>query len=225
MALNNYQNFVQSVIQRSFRNDITTDLVDEFIRLCEQDFIYGLDGNGTKLRVREMHELTRNTISTNDRYLALPPRYLEMVKLVVYPEIIGLEDFTSKVKTSYPYSMTYVSPEALNVNNRSSFPCYYTITNQIEFDTLSNERYAIEVNYMSSPLGLSSSNETNDVLTAYPNIYLYGTLYHLYEYIQEPQSAVYWRNSFLKAIDTANSSHDISSMGPVPTIVFESNVP
>lgn len=225
MALNNYQNLVQSVINRSFRNDITTDLVDEFIQLCEQDFIYGVNSDGVKLRVREMQELARNTVSTNDRYLALPDRYLSMIKLVIYPDIVGLGNFSEEVKDSYPYSLTYLAPEAMNVVNDARFPSYYTITNQIEFNTLSDQRYAIEVNYLGAPLGLSSSNPTNDILTAYPNIYLYGILYHLYEYIQEPNITAYWKNSFMMAIDSANEQYYSSSLGPSPTTVIEEDVP
>lgn len=225
MALNNYQNLVQSVINRSFRNDITTDLVDEFIQLCEQDFIYGVNSDGVKLRVREMQELARNTVSTNDRYLALPDRYLSMIKLVIYPEIVGLDGFADEVKDSYPYSLTYLAPEAMNVINEARFPSYYTITNQIEFNTLSDQRYAIEVNYLGAPLALSSTNQTNDVLTNYPNIYLFGTLFHLYEYVQEPVITSYWKNAFTAAIDSANEQYYSSSLGPSPTTVIEEDVP
>lgn len=225
MALDTYANLISSVIGRSHVNTITQDLADEFIDLTEQDFLYGVGPESSRLRIREMESNTQDVCSTTSRELSLPTGYLQFTKIRIFPEITTTTGFSTNVLSYYPQDLDYLSPESLKITTATGVPQNFTISSSILFDFVPADTYVVDMFYYAKPTALSDDNTSNDILTNYPSIYLNGCLYHLYEYIQEPTAATYHYNKFVEAIRAANSSNSDSSLGPNPTITFEGYVP
>lgn len=170
-------------------DDTTTfaNYVDEFVDVVESY----LNDN---LRVREM--LTRDTAScsTSSRYLAYPAGYLEMKRLRL---------LTSPIRT-----LTMVTPE--NITNYdltgTSDPEFYSdIDEQLEFNVIPSQAYTVEMLFYETISGLVA-NETNAILTRYPNIYLYGTLAEAFRFSFDEQRADYYDGIFNRLIMSANEA-------------------
>ena len=73
-----------------------------------------------------------------------------------------------------------------------------------------DDEYAITITYTADLVPLSQANQTNNVLTKYPNIYLYGCLKQAFIYTEDTEEAVKYDGLFNGAISSANmSEHDI----------------
>lgn len=83
----------------------------------------------------------------------------------------------------------------------------------------------IELTYYAKPSGLTTTNLTNDILTNYPDVYLFGCLAEASKYTQDPESLQYYEQRFVEAVDFANEqSFDAevsgSDMAVTPIIGF-----
>lgn len=208
MALDTYSNLKIAIQKWTRRNDIDAH-VDDVIDLCETE-IYSNDQQILFLRSFE----TRSTASTSttSRFLALPDDY------------IGFRQIRLVLADSFP-DLIYKSPEQLFVLDRTGMPVHFTVTSQIEFDRVSDVVYTCEVSYYKKPTALSSSNQTNDVLTNHPNIYLFGCQWATYIYASEEQKAELAYARFIKAIVGANERDEFGRYGPAPVMRIEGCVP
>lgn len=164
MALSTYVELQASVASWLARSDLTTPIVD-MIRMCEAEF------NRT-LRCREMEQ---RAYATATEYMAMPTGYLEM-------RSIQLNE-TPKV------ALEMVAPEILDANYSSASGeprVYCLLANQIQLGPAPDGTYTVEIDYYEviPPL---ASNTTNWLLTAYPDLYLYGSLLRAGGYLRDPQ--------------------------------------
>jgi len=62
-------------------------------------------------------------------------------------------------------------------------PNFFTIVgNEIQLDRVPDSEYTLEIQYYRKATPLSDSNQTNDILTNHPSIYLFGALVALFSY-------------------------------------------
>jgi len=202
MPFANYADLKQAIEVFSHRTDIS-NVVDDLIDLTENDIDKKL-----KLRNNEL----RATASASSRFLALPDRFLEMRRL-------------SLINGSTTKDIEYRSPESMRVSSTSGEPRFFTITSQIEFDKAPSTTYTIEMSYYARLEALSSSNTTNDVLTDYPDLYLYGTLMHLSIWERDIKQAQLYKSLFDEQIAQANAQERRGRYGPAPTIAMEGWTP
>jgi hypothetical protein len=78
--------------------------------------------------------------------------------------------------------------------------------------------YTVQFQYFKKALPLSATNQTNEVLTKYPNIYLFGTLAALFAYAQDTQQEISNINKFIGAIRGANKADKKGRYGPAPAM-------
>lgn len=204
MALGTYEDLKASIERFSHRTDIS-DVIDDFIDLAENTIDKGL-------RMRSNESRERASASTSDRYLALPDRFLEMRRLEL-------------INGSVTKDIVYRSPEAMQIADTSGEPKYFTITNQIEFDRTPSSAYTIEIVFYKGLNPLSSSNTTNDVLTNYPDLYLYGALYHLNNWTLDAEEMSKYLNLFNVALESANLQEQRGRFGVAPAIALEGWTP
>jgi len=199
MALNNFDNLVKSIINWSHRPDLG-ELIPDFIQLAENAMYANQDEN---LKVRSMEFISTST--TNGKYLALPDYYESArgIRLTVdgNPDLV------------------YKTPEAMKRRPASGLPQFYTILgNQIEFDRTPDTGYTIELQYYRKALPLTESNQTNEVLTDYPDLYLSGALVELFTHSQDYQQQQIYKQRFIAAIKGANKSDKRGRFGVAPQI-------
>lgn len=186
--LDTYANLKLEVIDWSHRDDLDLK-IDTFIDMAESEMF----SNAIEpLKSRNEEARTSFTTSTTDRFVALPTGFQEARKVRI------------QLTNGPSIELEYRTPGSLNLKDYTGIPLFYTVTDQIELDRVSDQAYTGEIQYFKRFTPLSTSNTTNAVLTNYPNIYLYGVLWALKNYINEQQMSQYYYGEFIKAIKGAN---------------------
>lgn len=190
MALATYTDLQAAVADYMARSDLTSQIVDA-IALCEARLNYGHDNpdprfSSDPLRVREME--TRTAVTFSAEYTALPTDFLEMrrVRVLTSPEAV----------------VNYVTPEqfsAAAASATSGTPTVYTI--EAGYYRLGPIPASVsgEILYYAKIPALAS-NATNWLLTAYPNVYLYGALVELCLLIKEDERLPVVGSMFASAV-------------------------
>lgn len=163
MAIATYADLKTAIQNWAKRSDITT-LVDDFIDLAEADI-------WQRLRIRDME--TRSTATTTStRFYNLPTGFQEMRRFKID-------------RADSDIVLEYETPFNLKVIESSGLPRNYTITSQIELDRVPDATYTLEYQYYASLTALSNSSTSNAVLTRYPMVYLYASLFHYAQWAQD----------------------------------------
>lgn len=154
MALDTYANLKTAITNFLDRDDLTP-YVDDFIDLAEAR-------HKREILIREM--IARSDASASGRFLALPTRFVKMKTL--------------RLLTNPVTVLTELNLHEMNREREEGTgkPSFFTVHEEIEFDTTPDDTYMAEIIYYASFLPLSDSNTTNGLLTRAPDAYLYGAL-------------------------------------------------
>lgn len=204
----NYSNLRQELITFTGRNDIDS-VLDTVIKVCESK-IYA--NPVAPIRLRSMEIRATATVDTASRYLALPDDFLAMRRLRL-------------ILSGGDCDVRFYTPEQLNNNGSSGRPRHFTVTSQIEFDRVPDSAYTIEMQYFGRLAALSSTNATNDIITNYPEIYLYGCLSVINEFESEEEKSGYYHGKFIEAIQGANKQDRRGRYGSSPIMRVEGSTP
>jgi len=188
VSISTFTELKTAIKRQSARDDLDSQLLDDFIQMAEQDMYAPPDGS-SGLRLRSM-ESQQTTAITSGRTMALPDDYMELRRLRINDDLSG--------------DLVFRAPNQLNINAASGRPRFFTITDQVEFDREVDGTYNIEFQFLKQLTPLSTSNQTNDALTRFPSMYLYGALYHAMTYAEEDARADRYMVKFLGAIRAAS---------------------
>lgn len=184
MALNNYENLKKSIIEWSHRDDANL-LIPDFIALAEAEMF------GNDEEILQVKNTGKNVdLILIDGEVELPADLLDIrsVKILQGDHLIDLN---------------YKTPQGIDYNGELVLANEYTIIdNIIKTDSASNE--TIRFDYISQPVALDETNNVNEILINHPQIYLFGALWALKEWADEPQDAQNYYVRFIKAIRGAN---------------------
>ena len=183
MSIANYTELKEAVEATwSHRSDLTS-LSADFIRLGESYL-------NRRLRVREMEESATITPSTSVDYVALPTGYMELVS---FTDDLG-EDLT-EVGADELQALRYAAP--------SVRPECYRITSRIDFECVADQAYSYTMHYFKR-LDIST-DDTNAVLIAHPDLYLYASLVQFEAFIQNDARIQIWKAFLEEALADANN--------------------
>ena len=208
MALDNFANLKQTIIRYTGRDDLS-NVVEDFITIAESK-IYANEAK--PLRIRQMEANTTLVMSTSSRELALPTDYLEARRVQVAVD-------------QYTYRLDYQAPMAMKIISCAGVPRNYTITSAVEFDRTPDQAYSVTFDYYARPAALSSLNPTNAVLTNYPQIYLHGALWQVYQFSGEEDKSQQHYSIFLGSIASANGEATRGRYGPGMRAVIRGSTP
>jgi hypothetical protein len=206
MALDTYNNLVKEIVDFSHREDLAGKIAS-FINLSETT-MYSNDVE--LLAVRSMETIT--TALTTGEFLALPADYESFrgIRLIT-PNNVG--------------KLNYQAPQQMFNDAVPDRPSFFTIVgNQIQFNCVPDAEYTVQFQYFKKATPLSPTNQTNDILTNYPNIYLFGSLAALFGYAQDTQQEALYINKFIGAIRGANKSDKKGRYGPAPAMSLTSRL-
>ena len=183
MALANYSDLQASVASWLARSDLTSQIPD-FIALAEAKF-------NRLLRCRQQEQ--RST-ATAAEYMELPTGFLELRQIQL--------NETPKV----PLSL--VAPEYgdLYYSGTTGTPLYYALlANQFQLIPAPDSTYTVEIDFYEviPPL---ASNTTNWLLTAAPDLYLYGSLLEAAAFLQDDPRVPAWRSGFSEVLGQLQSA-------------------
>jgi len=193
MAISTYDELDTAVSKWSHNRSDILELIPDFITLAEHEIYSNGDEQLNIKTIEKTSTATLNgTLPSQTRFLALPDGFLS-------DRDFTLIDGNQRIK------QIYKTPIQLSVNTSTGRPTHYTITNQIEFNIIADKDYIIELKYLATPTPINSSNQTNEVLTNDPNIYLYGALAQVYMFSEEQEEMAKWYAKFIDAIRGANN--------------------
>ena len=190
MALDTYANLKTEIANYLNRTDLTSYL-DTFIDLAEAR-------HARDLRVREMESVdTSITTVAGTQSYDLPTGYLEM-RYVTWQ--------------SNPYTfLAYMTPpdffRVYNAGEGSGSPGYYTIVgSKIYLGKQPDAANVLELGFFKRPTALSSSNTTNDILTYFPDLYLYASLAESEPFLMNDERLPVWAGLYKEGVNSANNS-------------------
>ena len=179
------------------RSDIAAQ-ADDFIKLAESSINYGIrdpaTGQTVKLRTRNMETTTTITPDSNGQ-ATIPTDYLE---------------FRQVTSTDNPRrNLNLIAPSFAEERygyRESDLPDSFAIIGtKIHLYPVSTTE--IELTYYAKVPALSDSNTSNWLLTAYPNIYLDGSLYHASRWLRNNDADMaMFLTSFVAGMQTLSDS-------------------
>jgi len=200
MALDTYANLKTEIASFLNRDDLTAQ-IDTFIDLAETR-------HARDLRIREMETVdTSITTVAGTQSYDLPTGYLELRYAML--------------QTS-PYTMLqYMSPadffRVYNAGEGSGMPVYYTIVGKkIYLGHEPDSANVLELGFFKRPTALSDSNTTNDLLTEFPDLYLYGSLAETSPFLMQDERLAVWSSLYKEGVRTANESAQRGRVSAAP---------
>jgi len=209
MSLDTYENLKEEIIDWSGRDDMDL-LIDTFIDMAEQEMYANV---AEPLQLRDGETLVAFSTSITTRFVALPAGFQSMRKVRI------------QIADGESVELRFRTPGQLNILSSEGLPQFFTVTDQIEFNRISDQVYAGEFQYFQEFTALSTSNTSNAVLTGFPTIYLFGALWALKLKAEEIQAAEGYYQRFINAIKGANNKHELGRYGPSPVMRIEGATP
>jgi hypothetical protein len=180
MSISNYTELQTEIASWMNRDDLTAQ-IPHFIQLCETHL-------NEDLRVREMIEQTTVTTSTTDNYISLPTGHIET---------IAFNDDDGTPLTEVTLEEIY----ALRESRGAGQPEYYALSDQIDFERVDSEARSYSMAYYKE-LDLATTT-TNSILTNWPNIYLFGSLFMGAIRVKDTSMIEYYQGLYQSALDKA----------------------
>lgn len=206
MAISNYTELLAAAANWLARDDLTLR-IPEFITLAEAKF------NRTLFhpRMETRTTLTVNTLLASPEFLDLPTDF-QTIRGVRLSGVVG------KPRLNF-LSQTQMEDYRYSVDNIAGQPIYFTVIgSQIELAKTPNQNFAVEVIYRGNIPALAS-NATNWLLTAAPDLYLYGTLLEASPYIQNDGRVGLWATGVQTVLDQLNALAEQQSFDSGPTTI------
>jgi hypothetical protein len=181
MTISTYDELLTELDAWLNRSDLTAR-IPTFIRLFESRA-------NRQLRVPEMHSQNSYATVSGVSQLSLPSDFLSARDLYLDsdPDII-LEAMTpAALRNTYPQAVTG-QPAA-----------YAVVGSQIILGPVPDAEYSILLDYYQRVPGLSVDNTTNWLLTAYPDIYLWGSLCMAEAFLRDDSRLSVWKAAWDEA--------------------------
>lgn len=199
MAISNYVELKEEIIDWSHRRGLDTK-VDTFILLAEAE-MHKENRFHQAIKLREMEKASIANVTT--KAFAFPDGFEEARSM-------NLDIDTGNGK------LLFKTPESIPKRTGTGRPAFFTATNQFTFDVTPDQGYDVILSYFGKPSPLSSTNNTNIILTNSPDVYLYGALWALFSFASDTEQKNEYYNLFSAAINGANEADDLGRYGPAP---------
>lgn len=199
MALVNYNDLIVQVADWMHRSDLTTKIPD-FVRMAESRMNADLD-----IRLLDK-TVTINTVAAQAT-VPLPADFVRLRKL-------------SANNGGVVCSLDYMPPELMEQRwgSYSAQPIHYHISgDSLALAPIPNAVYALTLEYYSTIAGLTPTNLTNVVFSAYPEMYLHCCLIFAAIYARDQELLAAMEAEYMNALKAVNLLN-WGLMGTVGTI-------
>lgn len=205
MSLSTYSELKISVANYLNRSDLT-DVIPDFITLTENRL-------NRELRVRANMVRATTTTTSGTAFYDLPS------------DLIELRNITYDTSSS-SYALTYLSPESSSREYGSTgngFPRAYTnLGKNIKLAPTPDGAYTININYFQKLNSLSDSVTSNDVLTEFPDLYLFGSCMEGAIYLNDTEQTQRFASIFQATLDEVKRSEEAARYsGTVMTMTVQ----
>ena len=199
MALATYADLLTQTANFLHRSDLTANIPD-FVVLAESKINKGL-------RIREMETTTASTMASG--VIAVPANYVAL-KDAYLSSVSPYGNLTRKtaayILAKYPYRVADKQP--IYIGRQGS---------NFIFGPYPDSNYTVTLIYYNRLAALSSA--VNTVFTAYPGLWLFGTLAESAPFIKDDKRVQLWQLKFKELLDAVQDESDDEYLsGDVPQI-------
>jgi hypothetical protein len=190
MSLTSYSGLQTAIADWADRADLDAKIPD-FIELAEARI-------NKILRIRQMERRSQMSTIGNDAYYGLPPGWLSGRALSVQ---------NASVRGNY--DLEYRTPESFDQMGYdiNGVPKYYTVIgNELKLRPTPDAVYTVQTVYYKKLDSLSDSQTGNEVLSDYPDIYLYACLLEAAVYLKDKDAAMSYGKLFEAAVTGAQDA-------------------
>ncbi len=191
MALSTYSELLSTVANYLNRDDLTA-FIPTFITLTENRL-------NRELRVRANMVRAITTTTAGQAFYDFPSDMIEL-RNITYDN------------NSQSHALRYLSPESVSREYGtvvSGQPRAYTnLGNDLKLVPSPDAAYSISINYYSQLRSLSDNVTTNDVLTQYPSLYLFGACLEGAIYLNDTEQTNRFGSVFQKALDDVQRAEE-----------------
>lgn len=195
MALDTYSGLKTSIASFLNRDDLT-DTIPDFIRLAEAQM-------ARDIRHWRMHERATTTLAS--RYTTRPGDWIETIRLTI--ATVGYRELRL-------VSMADMARRRAEASDVAGVPAFFTYSqDEIEVFPTPDQSYTGELIYFQDIAALSDSNTANWLLTAAPDVYLYGSLIHSAPFLNADARTSTWASFYQAAVSRLNAESEDSQFG------------
>lgn len=182
MAISTYNELKTAVANWINRSDLT-DRIPEFIALAEANI-------ARDVRARFMEK--RVTATVESQYEELPSDLIELRNIQINSDPIQ--------------RLEYMLPEAIDAHvTGTGKPKYYTVLGtELQLAPTPDAEYTVEIAYYARPTAFSADADTNDLLTNYPGLYLYGALLAAEPFLHNDERLATWSALYQREVESIN---------------------
>lgn len=183
----NYDELKAAIADFLNREDLTA-VIPTFIALAEADI---------NRNIRDYRMEKRSTAPVDTQYSALPADWVETIR-------VTLPDTATRVELASNGSLADMRAQRGNQPGR---PTYYAHTaGGLELFPTPDGEYTVELLYYGKIPALSALTPTNWLLTAAPDVYLYGALIQSAPYLKDDARAAVWAGMYQNAVTNENAA-------------------
>lgn len=192
MAITNFTNLKTTIANYLNRDDLTSYIPD-FITLAESRL-------NNELRVREMETIdTSTTTVSGTQSYDLPTGFIEVKYAIWQSDPYSVLQY----RTTHDFFRSY------NVSVTAGNPTYFTIVgNKIYLGVTPDSAKILEIAYFKKLTALNDDNATNDIITNYPELYLYGSLAESAPFLMQDERLNTWAGLYKEALKIANTASE-----------------
>lgn len=200
--ITNYTDLQAAILAQAVRAELTSEC-PQFVQLCEAMI---------RREVRAME--TRTTLEEADR-----------VSGGVYSlggQVQAVRSIVASASNGGTYRLENVGLAGIRILPADAEPQHFAIVGQtVEIRGVPATDAELELVYIGWPDALEDT-ATNELLTNYPDLYLYGSLFHLYNYTQDLELAQAALSVFGDAVEKVNEAiaHRIGGGSVMPAYNF-----
>ena len=189
MPISTYAELKSAVADWLNREDLTA-VIPSFITLAEADISRTL---------RDYRMEKRSTATLEAQYSALPADWVETIR-------IQLTDGTHRLELVSDGALADMRRSRSDATGR---PTHYAHTaGGLELFPTPDASYEAELVYVAKVPALSDSATTNWLLSAAPDVYLYGALVQSAPYLKDDARATIWAGLYQSAITNLNAASE-----------------
>lgn len=199
MAISNYTELKNAIYKWLIKDSsdafLDSATVDNVIFLAEKEL-------SRRLRVRQTRDVTTLSLTGGNNSVALPANFLQVRSIY----------FDTPVNEVRPASPSFFNQYELY--GQSGTPKYYYIgsDDNLIFGPTPDTGYTLTIEYDKFIDGLSGSNTTNALLTAYPDLYLTACLQQAYMVLEDDDNEAKAMLKLDRLIDSVQKTENKANM-------------
>tara|TARA_R110001632_G_scaffold146177_1_gene263109 strand:- start:4 stop:624 length:621 start_codon:yes stop_codon:yes gene_type:complete len=190
MAITTYAELQTSIANWLNRDDLTA-VIPDFISLAEA---------GINRDLRHYRMINRVDATLDSRYVQMPTDWMETVRFSI------TSGNTYKIELVSRDDMLEYRQNTADVSGRPRF--YANIGDTIEVFPTPDAEYQMQLQYYAKTPALSNTNTANWLLTAAPDIYLYGALVQSAPYLNDDARIQTWASLYQSVLDSLQKASD-----------------